>query len=685
MGRTHTPLNDSPADLLAAGLGVPKEWRTPAGPLDALAALVGALRKAHPIGPDGVASIAPFIAHLRQHPEQAEALGSHLRHTLRGRSIRSAFSDPGIVAHTELFSEVMRRLTAKVLPELPEERSIARVLGQVLHQPAHAQWFLAIPEQELLELMHLLGMEPVREQGQDSGPISDLAQAAVVLSHRINGRAMEPAVLRMVPELDRFENPFLGLQRELDDLQERLRSPGEAPMAMDDRGLRHLMVIHGQCLHYVEQAYTNSERFGISVRVTQNLLRMQQQLERLTVIIGLLGTDAERTPERRTIALVRTLVAINAGRNKVRHLLEESTRLVAYEITQHTGRTGEHYITSSAREYWRMLGSAAAGGAIVAVMCVIKVMLAYLHPPLFGKALLASLNYAWGFIAIYLLGATLATKQPAMTAAALVKSLKEHDGERGAYSGFADLFARLFRSQFIAFVGNVLLAFPMALLLVMGIERVFRFTLGAPQWPTLIGDLHPVTSLALLHAAIAGVFLFLSGIIAGSVANRGRFDRIPQRIAEHPLLKRVLGPKRARSVSRFYARRWAGILSNMWFGVFMGSTAAVGLFFGLPLDVRHITFAAGNLAIGLHGANFQLTTAQILWSVLGIGLIGLVNFLVSFTLSLSLAMRSRSISVRELDDLARAVWRHFRRHPLRFFVPTPSSQRAATKAPAPGH
>jgi site-specific recombinase len=32
-------------------------------------------------------------------------------------------------------------------------------------------------------------------------------------------------------------------------------------------------------------------------------------------------------------------------------------------------------------------------------------------------------------------------------------------------------------------------------------------------------------------------------------------------------------------------------------------------------------------------------------------------------------MRSRGIPFGELDDLIRSVWRHFRRHPGRFFFP----------------
>lgn len=650
-------------------------WRTASTPNEPLEALLRALRATCRPSADGSVSVAPLLQHLGTHPGQAAELGRCIAHLMHHAQLRSALTDPGIVAYSELRGEVWRRLTLKLLPELPEEGTVERVLVQVLHRPGDTGWFLAVPEVEWTELLRLTSLE--RAEGRLH---ADIPQAAVVLAHRINGRTLEPGVLRMVPGLGRHESPFLALQRHLDDLQERLLAPGASVPAPDDPELQRLRHHHGACSQLVEQAFANSAEIGISVRVTQNLVRVQQQLQRLKVLLELIGSG-HLAPAQRTVQLMRVLVAINGGRNEVSALLEESTRLVAYEITQHTGRTGEHYITSSGREYRHMFASAAVGGAIVAVMCVVKVFLSYLHPPLFGKALLASLNYAWGFILIYLVGATLATKQPAMTAAALVKSLNEHRGEGQDHGAFAELFARLFRSQFIAFVGNVLLAFPVALGLVWGIGRLTGHTVGATKWPGLIDDLQPFTSLALFHAAIAGVFLFLSGIIAGSVSNRGRFDRIPQRIAEHPGLRRTFGARRAKALGRFYDRRWAGILSNLWFGVFMGSTAAIGIFFGLALDIRHITFAAGNLAIALHAAPFPLPVDVIAWSVLGIGLIGLVNFLVSFILSLGLAMRSRSMPITELDDLARAVWRHFRRYPLRFFVPT----RDSTGTQGPGH
>ena len=75
----------------------------------------------------------------------------------------------------------------------------------------------------------------------------------------------------------------------------------------------------------------------------------------------------------------------------------------------------------------------------------------------------------------------------------------------------------------------------------------------------------------------------------------------------------------------------------------MGSTASIGLFLGLNLDIRHITFGSGNLALALYGANYEVSDAMLFWGIFGIGIIGLVNFMVSFSLSMGLAFRSRAI------------------------------------------
>jgi site-specific recombinase len=59
-------------------------------------------------------------------------------------------------------------------------------------------------------------------------------------------------------------------------------------------------------------------------------------------------------------------------------------------------------------------------------------------------------------------------------------------------------------------------------------------------------------------------------------------------------------------------------------------------------------------------------------SVLGIGIIGFTNFIVSFTLSLMLALRSRGIPFSALTSILNAVFKYFFKHPASFFFPTTS-------------
>ena len=320
-----------------------------------------------------------------------------------------------------------------------------------------------------------------------------------------------------------------------------------------------------------------------------------------------------------------------------------------------------------------MLKASLGGGFIVGILCIIKVLLGKIDTSDFGHAFLYSMNYSLGFIAIYVLGYTLATKQPSMTANTLAelisKGMNRNVRAKYRYTEFARFFAQVFRTQFIAFVGNVMMAFPVALLGVYIIYLISGWDIVGAKSTTLLKDLSPVHSLAIFHAAIAGVFLFLSGVISGNIANNNKFYGIYKRLEDNPTLKMTLGIRRAKRLSIWYSKKWPGIMSNFWFGIFMGSTASIGAFFGLNLDIRHITFAAGNFGLGMFGANWEVTQAVVFWSVIGIGVIGLVNFIVSFGLSLFLAFRSRNIPLTEMHPVFLSILEEFKSNPVSFLLP----------------
>ena len=109
----------------------------------------------------------------------------------------------------------------------------------------------------------------------------------------------------------------------------------------------------------------------------------------------------------------------------------------------------------------------------------------------------------------------------------------------------------------------------------------------------------------------------------------------------------------------------------------MGSTASVGYFLGPDLDIRHITFVSGNIAMGLYGAGFHLVWSMWVWIFVGLVTVGFINFIVSFGLSIWVAFRSRNIPSSEVLLLFKAIWRHFKKAPLSFVLPSKSKTQNA--------
>ncbi|ESU29866.1 site-specific recombinase Gcr [Flavobacterium limnosediminis JC2902] len=629
---------------------------------------------------ESTVSIEKLLLFLVENPQEKAVFIDHLKDLLSNRKVSRMLSDTGILRDSDFIYEVKKRLFDKILPYQPEKDTLEYVLNQVFYLDSDAIWIGKIADEELLRLIEILNFADIYSSVKELSILSELINAMGLITQRMSGRAMETDVIKMVPEYDSLESPFVALEKEFLRIEDTIRNQNRYFMTSEDLRYKQFLILHKQCEDYVDKAFSNSSKYGISLKVNQSLLRIRQQLNRLKILISLLVVDKEEDKYNNSIRLAQKVIRYNCYKKNVGQLINESTQLLSYEITQHSAKTGEHYITESSKEYFNMFYTAMGGGAVVGILCIIKVLLGKIETSYFGHAFLYSLNYAVGFVSIFLLGFTLATKQPAMTAATLAKALesgmKKQNKKGEKHSSFAHLFVRLFRSQFIAFVGNVIVAFPVALVGIWLIDYAFDNNIAEAKWNTLLTDISLVDSPAIFHAAIAGVFLFLSGIISGSISNRNKHHQLIYRIQEHPLLKKSFGVKKTKRIAQWFENNWAGVVSNAWFGVFMGSTASVGLFLGLDLDIRHITFASGNLALGLYGGHFNVDHQMLFWGIFGIAVIGFVNFMVSFSLSLGLAFRSRNIPLSELHFLNKAIWKYFKKRPMAFFVPVKNKKSA---------
>lgn len=611
--------------------------------------------------------IDDLLSFLKDNPEVTEHFSYYIHHVFQGKPFNLSLTEANILAENSFFTELKKRVIDSFLPAVANENTVWYIVDNVTMRPSlDLKYLKNIPKEKLDELFRLLKIDTFIKQ---SSVKNDLLFSLNILAWRTIGSAVDVEVVRMVPKYRNFDNPFLALQDELDRLNNEFRTNENFEPDSRNEHYKQIKIYLTQCLEYVNTAFKNAAVYGISIKINQSLLKMRQQLQRMQSILSLLIIDHENDYVKNSEQLVLDILEYKSHKNNLREFADDSTRLISHLITNHTAETGSHYITSSRRGYMKMFWKASGGGVIVGALCVLKMLYSYFPGSEFSHAFLYAFNYAMGFIMIYLMQYTLATKQPAMTAATMAKVLSDGKNTEKNYEAFAIVVSKLMRSQFIAFIGNVLWAFPVALAIIYGLDVLFNQNLAVLKADKLLNDLDPFESKAILHASIAGFYLFISGVIAGNVGNNSVFYQIPLRIAKNPLINTVLGPKYALFFSNYYSKNWAGIVSNFWFGVFLGITAPVGQFFGLDLDIRHITFAAGNFALGLYGKGFEVTTKVFIICFVTVFVIGFFNFIVSFGLSMLLALRSRKIDFSEFIGICKGIMRFFIKNPLRFFIP----------------
>jgi site-specific recombinase len=324
-----------------------------------------------------------------------------------------------------------------------------------------------------------------------------------------------------------------------------------------------------------------------------------------------------------------------------------------------------------------MLRSAAIGGAVIGLMAIAKILIARMHAPPLVEGVLVSLNYGLGFVLIHLLHGTVATKQPAMTAARIAAEIGDAQSGGGPASWLprvTELLVQVVRSQLVAVAGNVGVALPVAVAVTL---VVLWLTGAAPASPqkaaALLGQLDPL-GLTLLYAAIAGVCLFLAGIVSGYCDNLTVFHRLPRRVASMPLLVRWAGRERAAAVGAYVEHNFGALAGNFLFGCMLGGVSVLGTLTGLPLDIRHVAFASANLGVAGTVLWPQLTLGALLVGVIGVVLIAAVNLAVSFTLSLMLALRARRLTGAGVGAMWRAFGARLIAHPLDVLRPPPAAR-----------
>ena len=629
----------------------------------------------------------------------------------RDVDVAALLADYGFSPRASFLNELGERLRRQNLPLSPDTGDLAGLFHLLFDDPDDAQWLASLDTKTLTAIGKMWQeAREVRHEEAPTGPEQHLLgwrepfyDAMLYLATQVRAAGFSPAFrqrmgVRVDADFDVGELPVPDARedghttarlafRQIALVTDRVHelavnhardagpdAPPPTALLHEASYLRALLV---QCSQAASGLHGHLEAHGISVDLVFQIDQLRARCDRIERLLDVVLAPRPTQPLQ---GLLVDLVRLGERRRSVRALFRQHYSMLARKVAERSAETGEHYITRTRAEYRAMLGSAAGGGAVLAITTFLKFVVLAIGLSPFWTGMGAGLNYAISFVIVQLLHFTVATKQPAMTAPAMAARLADtrHDT---AIEGFVDEVANLMRSQVAGIIGNLLLVAPV----VIGLQALSWLALGRPLISAETAQ-HELENLTLLgptlwYAAFTGVLLFTSSLMAGWVENWFVLYRLESALRWNPRIRAWLGEPRAGRWANWWRHNISGLAANISLGLMLGVVPVVAGFLALPLDVRHVTLstgqlaaAAGTLGVGIvdHPAFWWCVAATLLTGVLNVG--------VSFFFALRVAIRSRGVKVQDRARLWAAIRRRLRHHPLSFLLPP----RSAARPPSTG-
>ena len=612
--------------------------------------------------PGSTSRVQLFLEAVEARPDLQRQLQTWWATLVESVDITTLLADFGFAKDTALLSEAAERLRNKLLPHSPETIDASELFVLALPSAFDAKWLGALDEATLNRLVALL--TPQSPQGASRWQHA-LLDAITYCAGQILSTGFAPGLRLRMSESARESQPFHALIRDVESLRVEVLHALRTPDRLQEAA-RRLRERLEACRAAAATVYTHFEDNGISVDL---VFRLRQLRARILRVRELLDCLLSPQPAVTAARLLAHLVEVGQERRSLRALLASNSSLLAAKVAERSAETGEHYITRTAVEYRSMVKKAAGGGAVMAFTTLAKFALYAMALSAFWGGFWAGANYALSFVLVQLLHFTVATKQPAMTAPAMAAKLKElASGE--AIESFVDEVTHLVRSQVAAVLGNVLVVYP----LVLGLALLIAWAKGSPAISTKEAG-HVLESLHLLgpaplFAAFTGVLLFASSIIAGWTENWFVLHRLDSAVRYNPRITARLGKERAARWAHFLRENLSGFAANISLGFMLGLVPAFAGFFGLGLDVRHVTLSSGQLGAATAALGWDVIhQSAFWWAVATIPLLGALNVGVSFYMAFRLALRAHNVSGVDRSRIYAAMRHRLLKAPLSFFVP----------------
>lgn len=616
---------------------------------------------------------------LDRNPQWKANVTGILRALLRESDGMALLCDAGMPVHSGFVGALVERVQTLMIPPAPNRRELSALFTLMFTSSHDAEWIDALPI-GLLDRIRALFLHDEADNARRTGPFSlDLLAALHNLTCQISSTGLSQMVRSRLGDADARvateSQPFYRLTRAMLAVEAAHQSVEDgAEPAQLLREVNYLRLVLDQCRIATDDVFANLYRNGVSVDIVFQVERMRMRIARTEHLLDAwMASDDMRAVSRLTAELVKA----NQESRSVSHLLNSNVSLLTRKVVEYNADTGEHYIARDRQEYLKMLRMAAGGGLVTVMTVCVKFAITGAYLPSLLEGLISGVNYAASFLLIHFLHFSLATKQPAMTAPTLARELDGAGTPQGMDEFVTSVFA-LIRTQAAAVLGNVMMVFPVCLGLQLLLGWVFGAEIISPVKAEATLESFSLLGPTPIYAALTGVLLWSSSLLAGWVDNWFVLHRVGDALEHNRRLRLTIGAAGAARLAAFWRSNIAGVAGNISLGLMLGLVPALLASFAFSFDVRHVTLSAGSIGIALGVLGMEtLRSATLWWAVAGVCSMAVLNVGVSFALAFHMAIRSRDLRRSHVRSLYQGVWRRVRARPLDLFWPRVGQQRAS--------
>ncbi len=579
-----------------------------------------------------------LIQFFSHHEREKNFFASNLKELLaQGVAVR-LYCMTGVAENTGFFSELADRLVLRMLPHVYSERDLAELFKVIFTDEEDAEWFEKSGSIILPPIMEIITQQQIPLEGLSE----EINEALIILGAQISSLGVSKGMRRRLRLQSLSDSPFVRLNKIINSAT---------------RSNQDILGEVAECQLNLARIRERAEASGVSVDLIYNLERLNALLHRVELLVRILEVNPnEKSPM--VSHFMGHLIRAEIQRLGVKDFLSEHMSMLAKKIVERAGEKGDNYIASTPEEKNHLFVAAAWAGVLTAFTAITKVLIGYVSFPLLFEGFFYFANYALGFLLMQRWHLALSSKQPAFTASALSRKFEDFMQTKELGDVTSEV-KKIANSQFIASLANLLWVVPTVMALDWGYYLLSGQHLVSETYARTIISKHGLfTSGTAFYAAFTGVLLWMSSVASGWVENWIVFRNVPQMLSESSFLNSYLGKEKTRKFTASFAPMMGAAAGNLAIAFLLAFPLIFGKFTGLPLDIRHVTLAAGTITLGLNSLPWTWDIVPVVLSMMvSVAVMGVLNFGVSFYCSIRMAALARGVPPRYLKVIFKYAFR----------------------------